>query len=125
MYLCKKILLLSKVINFLRTNLQMKKADLINLISEKTGVPKVDVLVSVESFFTNVKEALSNGENVYIRGFGSFITKKRAAKVGRNIKQNTAVYIPEHFVPAFKPAKEFTDEVKKIKTSNIEVVKQD
>lgn len=103
----------------------MKKADLINLISEQTGVPKVDVLVSVESFFTNVKQALANGENVYIRGFGSFITKKRAAKVGRNIKQNTSVFIPEHFVPAFKPAKEFTDEVKKLNPSNIEVVKQE
>ena len=102
----------------------MKKADLINIISEKTGVPKVDVLVSIESFFTNVKEALSDGENVYIRGFGSFITKKRAAKVGRNIKQNTSVYIPEHYIPAFKPAKEFTDEVKKLKTSNIEVVQE-
>ena len=101
----------------------MKKADLINVISEQTGVPKVDVLVSIESFFSNVKQSLTNGENVYIRGFGSFITKKRAAKVGRNIKQNTSVYIPEHFVPAFKPAKEFTDEVKKLKTSNIEVVK--
>ncbi len=103
----------------------MKKADLINLISEKTGVPKVDVLVSLESFFTNVKDTLSEGENIYIRGFGSFITKKRAAKVGRNIKKNTSVYIPEHFIPAFKPAKEFIDEVKKLKTSNIEVVKED
>ncbi|MCF8292296.1 MAG: integration host factor subunit beta [Chitinophagaceae bacterium] len=94
----------------------MKKADLVNQISEKTGVPKVDVLVSIESFFTNVKEALAEGENVYIRGFGSFITKKRAAKVGRNIKQNTSVNIPEHYIPAFKPAKEFADEVKKLKT---------
>lgn len=103
----------------------MKKADIINQISEQTGVPKVDVLVSIESFFTNVKNALAEGENVYIRGFGSFITKKRAAKVGRNIKKNTTVYIPEHFVPSFKPAKEFTDEVKKIKVSNIETIKQD
>lgn len=103
----------------------MKKADLINLIAEHTGVPKVDVLVSLESFFTNVKQTLTDGENIYIRGFGSFITKKRAAKVGRNIKKNTSVYIPEHFIPAFKPAKEFMDEVKKITTSNIEVVHQD
>lgn len=103
----------------------MKKADLINLISEKTGVPKVDVLVSLESFFANVKDTLAEGENIYIRGFGSFITKKRAAKVGRNIKKNTSVYIPEHFIPAFKPAKEFIDEVKKLKTSNIEVLKEE
>lgn len=103
----------------------MKKADLINLISEQTGVPKVDVLVSLESFFTNVKQTLTDGENIYIRGFGSFITKKRAAKVGRNIKKNTSVYIPEHFVPAFKPAKEFIDEVKKTNVSNIVVLKED
>jgi len=103
----------------------MKKADLINQISERTGVPKVDVLVSIESFFTNVKEALADGENVYIRGFGSFINKKRAAKVGLYIKQNTSVFIPEHYIPAFKPAKEFTDEVKKLTTSNIEVVKEE
>jgi len=90
----------------------MKKADLINLISEKTGVPKVDVLVSLESFFANVKETVSSGENIYIRGFGSFITKKRAAKIGRNIKKNTSVFIPEHFIPAFKPSKEFVEQVK-------------
>ncbi len=94
----------------------MKKADLINIISEKTGVPKVDVLVTIESFFTNVKEIISDGENIYIRGFGSFITKKRAAKLGRNIKKNTSVFIPEHYIPAFKPAKEFVAEVKKLKT---------
>lgn len=103
----------------------MKKADLINMISEQTGVPKVDVLVTLESFFVNVKDTLTEGENIYIRGFGSFITKKRAAKVGRNIKKNTSVYIPEHFVPAFKPAKEFVDEVKKLNASNIVVVKED
>lgn len=102
----------------------MKKADLINQIAEQTGVPKVDALVSLESFFVNVKQTLAEGENIYIRGFGSFITKKRAAKVGRNIKKNTSVYIPEHFIPAFKPAKEFVDEVKKLETSNIEVVSE-
>ncbi len=90
----------------------MKKADLINLISEKTGVPKVDVLVSLESFFANVKETMASGENIYIRGFGSFIVKQRAAKVGRNIKKNTSVYIPAHKIPAFKPAKEFVEQVK-------------
>lgn len=103
----------------------MKKADLINLISEQTGVPKVDVLVTLESFFVNVKQTLTEGENIYIRGFGSFVTKKRAAKVGRNIKKNTSVYIPEHYIPSFKPAKEFVDEVKKISPSNIVVVKED
>ncbi len=90
----------------------MRKADLVNQISEKTGIPKVDVLVTLESMFKEIKESLSKGENIYIRGFGSFITKKRAAKIGRNIKKNIAVHIPEHHIPAFKPAKEFVAEIK-------------
>lgn len=95
----------------------MRKADLINNIAEKTGIPKVDVLVTLEAMFKEIKESLSGGENIYIRGFGSFITKKRAAKIGRNIKKNVAVEIPAHFIPAFKPSKEFVAEVKKLKTS--------
>ena len=91
----------------------MRKADLINNISDKTGIPKVDVLVTLEALFTEVKESLAKGENIYIRGFGSFITKKRAAKIGRNIKKNVAVQIPEHYIPAFKPAKEFVTDIKK------------
>jgi DNA-binding protein HU-beta len=94
----------------------MRKADLINQIAEKTGIPKVDVLVALETMFKEVKDTLALGENIYIRGFGSFITKKRAAKIGRNIKKNVAVHIPEHYIPAFKPAKEFVLEVKKLKT---------
>jgi DNA-binding protein HU-beta len=90
----------------------MRKADLISKISDKTGIPKVDVLVTLETMFKEVKSTLSNGENLYIRGFGSFIIKKRAAKIGRNIKKNVAVSIPEHFIPAFKPAKEFVQEIK-------------
>jgi DNA-binding protein HU-beta len=90
----------------------MRKADLVNVISERTGVPKVDVLVTLESFFKEVKINLAAGEHIYIRGFGSFIVKKRAAKVGRNIKKNIAVHIPEHFVPAFKPSKEFIGDLK-------------
>ena len=90
----------------------MRKADLIGKISEKTGIPKVDVLVTLETMFKEVKATLANGENLYIRGFGSFIIKKRAAKIGRNIKKNIAVSIPEHFIPAFKPAKEFVQAVK-------------
>lgn len=90
----------------------MRKADLIAEISDKTGIAKVDVLVTLEAFFKEVKESLSKGENVYIRGFGSFITKKRARKVGRNIKKNVAIEIPEHFIPAFKPAKVFVEMVK-------------
>lgn len=90
----------------------MRKAELVAAISEKTGVPKVDVLVSLEYFFTEVKDSLAKGENVYIRGFGSFIVKKRAKKIGRHIKKNIAIEIPEHYIPAFKPAKIFVDHVK-------------
>ncbi|MEP7266585.1 MAG: HU family DNA-binding protein [Saprospiraceae bacterium] len=90
----------------------MRKADLVAMISEKTGVPKVDVLVSLEMFFKEVKSTLANGENVYIRGFGSFIIKKRAKKIGRHIKKNVAIEIPEHFIPSFKPAKIFVEQVK-------------
>src|SRR4249919_2458746 len=90
----------------------MRKADLINQISEKTDIHKVDVMVTLETMFKEVKKSLSEGENIYVRGFGSFITKKRSAKIGRNIKKNIAVEIPEHFIPAFKPAKEFVQEVK-------------
>jgi DNA-binding protein HU-beta len=92
----------------------MRKADLVNQISEITGIPKVDVLVTLENMFKEVKKSLANGQNIYIRGFGSFIVKKRAAKIGRNIKKNVAVHIPEHFIPAFKPAKEFVADVKKL-----------
>ena len=90
----------------------MRKADLITKISEKTGIPKVDVLVTLETMFKEIKSSLAGGENLYIRGFGSFIIKKRAAKIGRNIKKNVSVSIPEHFIPAFKPAKEFVQEIK-------------
>jgi len=90
----------------------MRKADVVNKIAEKTGVPKVDVLVTLEAFFKEVKDSIIDGENVYIRGFGSFIRKTRAAKIGRNIKKNIAIEIPEHDIPAFKPAKVFMEDVK-------------
>ena len=90
----------------------MRKADVVSSIADKTGIAKVDILVALEAFFKEVKGSLTEGEPVYVRGFGSFILKKRAAKVGRNIKRNIAVQIPEHFIPAFKPAKEFMLSVK-------------
>lgn len=90
----------------------MRKADLVATISEKTGVPKVDVLVTMEMFFKEVKNSLAGGENVYVRGFGSFVIKKRAKKIGRHIKKNEAIEIPEHFIPSFKPAKVFVEQVK-------------
>ncbi len=91
----------------------MRKVDIINKISDKTGVPKVDVLVSVEAFFKEIKDTMATGENIYIRGFGSFIRKTRKAKIGRNIKKNVAIEIPEHDIPAFKPAKSFMEQIKK------------
>lgn len=90
----------------------MRKADIVTRVSDSTGVPKVDVLVTLEAFFKEVRESLKAGENVYVRGFGSFITKKRAKKVGRIIKRNESIIIPEHYIPAFKPAKTFVEEVK-------------
>ena len=90
----------------------MRKADLVAKISEKTGIAKVDVLVTLEQLFREVKESLAEGEPVYVRGFGSFIVKKRAQKIGRHIKKNEAIVIPEHFIPSFKPAKTFTEQVK-------------
>src|ERR1700744_5581358 len=93
----------------------MRKADIVSSIAENTGIPKVDILVAFGAFFKEVKSSLEEGEPVYVRGFGSFILKKRAAKVGRNIKKNVAVEIPEHFIPALKPAKEFVLSVKESK----------
>jgi len=90
----------------------MRKADLVSTISEKTGVPKVDVLVTLENFFSEVKDSLTEGENVYIRGFGSFVIKKRKKKIGRHIKKNISIEIPEHYIPSFKPAKVFLEQVK-------------
>ncbi len=90
----------------------MTKADVIAQISEKTGVDKGDVQQTLESFFTVVKDSLSDGENLYVRGFGSFINKKRARKVARNISKGTSMIIDEHFVPSFKPAKVFVEQVK-------------
>lgn len=94
----------------------MRKVDLINEIADKTGIPKVDVIVVLERMFKEIKKTLSEGENVYIRGFGSFVAKKRAPKVGRDIKKNVAVDIPAHFIPAFKPARDFVDGVRKLKS---------
>ena len=90
----------------------MTKADIVNEISKTTGIEKGAVLETVEKFMEVVKDALANGENVYLRGFGSFIIKKRSEKTARNISKNTTIIIPEHNIPAFKPAKVFMEEVK-------------
>jgi len=96
------------------------KAEVITEIAEKTGIDKADIAQAVESFIAVVKNSMADGENIYIRGFGSFVNKKRAKKVARNISKNTAMVIDEHFVPSFKPAKDFVEQIKtskKIKVS--------
>lgn len=90
----------------------MTKADIVNEIAKSTGVEKVQVQQIVEAFMESVKDSLANDNNVYLRGFGSFIIKKRATKVARNISKNTTITIPEHNIPAFKPAKSFIAKVK-------------
>jgi DNA-binding protein HU-beta len=90
----------------------MTKADLISEITEKTGVEKIAVQATVESLMTSIIDAMESGKNVYLRGFGSFVIKKRAEKTGRDISKNTTIIIPEHFVPTFKPAKTFVEGVK-------------
>lgn len=91
----------------------MTKADIVNRISDKTGIEKADVQASVESFMKEVKNSLESGDNVYLRGFGSFVIKKRAEKTGRNISKNTTIIIPAHNIPSFKPSKTFVESVKK------------
>ena len=90
----------------------MTKADIVSEIAKKTGVEKVQIQTIVEAFMEEVKESLSKEDNVYLRGFGSFIIKKRAQKVARNISKNTTITIPEHNIPAFKPSKSFVAKVK-------------
>ena len=95
-----------------KKNSTVTKADIINEIAEKTGVDKADVTASVEAFFSVVKNSMASGNNLYIRGFGSFINKKRKKKIARNISRNTALVIEEHYVPSFKPAKIFVNKIK-------------
>lgn len=89
----------------------MTKAEIVTDIVNKTGIDKVAVQATVESFMESMKSSMIKGENIYLRGFGSFILKKRAEKLGRNITKNTTVRIPAHFIPAFKPCKEFIEQV--------------
>ena len=89
----------------------MTKVEIVNQITSNTGIEKVAVLAVVEELMNTIKGSMINGENVYLRGFGSFILKQRAEKLGRNITKNTSVKIPAHNIPAFKPCKEFVEEV--------------
>lgn len=90
----------------------MTKADVIAEIVSQTGIEKKDVAETLEQFFVVIKDNLAKQENIYIRGFGSFVNKKRAKKIARNISKNTAITIDAHYVPSFKPAKVFVEQVK-------------
>ncbi len=94
----------------------MTKADIVSEISKKTGIEKVTVQKTVEAFMDSIKASMIENKNVYLRGFGSFIVKKRAEKTARNISKNTTIIIPEHFIPSFKPSKTFVGEVKEKST---------
>jgi len=104
------------------------KADIIKKKKKKTGVDKADVNATVEAFLSVVKNNMAGGQNIYIRGFGSFINKKRKKKIARNISRNTAIVIDEHYIPAFKPAKIFVNKIKnseKVKLLADKAEKQD
>lgn len=85
----------------------MTKADIVNKIAQETGIDKQTIITIVEAFMETVRQSLANEKDVFLRGFGSFIVKKRAQKTARNISANTTLIIPEHNIPAFKPAKSF------------------
>ena len=91
----------------------MTKAEIVAEIAQETGIEKVAIQATVEKFMESIKKSLVKCEPVYLRGFGSFITKKRAEKTGRNISKNTTIVIPAHHIPAFKPSKTFVNDVKK------------
>ncbi|TAE90485.1 MAG: integration host factor subunit beta [Bacteroidetes bacterium] len=101
----------------------MTKAEVIAEIATKTGIEKAQVQEAVESFFKVVRTSMTEGKNVYFRGFGSFVIKKRAKKIARNISKNTAMVIDEHYIPSFKPAKTFVDKVKKSDTVKTKAAK--
>ena len=108
---------LPKNVIFLTTkdHTNVTKAEVIAEISTKTGIEKADVLMTVEAFFKVVKDSMTEGNNIYVRGFGSFVNKKRARKVARNISKNTSLIIEEHYIPSFKPSKTFVAKIKNSK----------
>jgi DNA-binding protein HU-beta len=109
--LCQNHWLIAIYIKILKL-FNVTKADVISQIADKTGIDKADVSVTVEAFFNVVKNSMADGENIYVRGFGSFINKKRAKKIARNISKNTAIVIDAHYVPSFKPSKVFVNKIK-------------
>ncbi|MFH2095823.1 MAG: HU family DNA-binding protein [Bacteroidota bacterium] len=91
----------------------MTKAEIVAQITKKTGMKPGEVMKVVEAFMTTAKENMAKGENIYLRGFGTFAVKKRAKKIARNISKNQSITIPAHFVPTFKPADTFKNMIKK------------
>jgi len=102
----------------LNTSITVTKAEVIAEITEKTGLERNDVATAIEKFFDVIKDSMERGESIYVRGFGSFVNKKRAQKVARNISKNTAIIIDEHYVPSFKPSKQFIHKIKSSKSLN-------
>ena len=101
--------------------MNINKKDLIELISkDQDQLPQRDIDLAIKTIINSMLESLASGKRIEIRGFGSFVTKTRAKKIGRNIKKNIAIEIPEHQVPSFKPAKVFIDSVKKISLDELE-----
>ena len=94
-----------KIVIHLKLSRTMTKAEIINEIVSKTGIEKPSVSATVEALMETIKQSMVKGENVYLRGFGTFLLKRRAEKTGRNISKNTSVKIPAHIIPAFKPSK--------------------
>lgn len=90
----------------------MTKADIVNEVAKEKGIEKILVQKVIEGFMDSVEDSLAKGENVYLRGFGSFVIKKRAKKTARNISKNTTIVIPAHNIPSFKPAKVFSAKLK-------------
>lgn len=97
---------------------KLTKYDIVKEISQKIKMREEDVQMIIEEFMKTINRGLSKGQNVYLRGFGTFYLKKRAQKVGRDIKRNKAVIIPEHYIPAYKPSKHLVEKVKKLKVSS-------
>ncbi|MCG8340870.1 MAG: integration host factor subunit beta [Cytophagales bacterium] len=93
----------------------MTRAEVVLKIANRTGIDKLDVQLTIDAFLKVVKDSMIDGQNIYLRGFGSFVNKKRNRKIARNIKKNTAIIIDEHYIPSFKPAKAFVNKIKNSK----------
>ncbi len=110
---------LTPYIWILTAHFYMRKLDLINDIAEQTNLSRIDVIICTETFINCIQNTLEKGDNVHLRGFGSFIVRKRNAKKGRDIQNKTEIEIPAHYVPVFKPSKEFTAKLKQLKDETV------